>query len=180
METTLEPLEVGLRLLAATAAGIILGVNRDLKLKPTGMRTLGLVSLGAALAAVATVYLSDIQGDPNALSRVVQGVLQGVLTGIAFLGAGAIIRSGKPDETPGLTTAANVFVTAAIGIACGLGQWWAALFGASIALTVLVVLNPIERRIEKMANAKKAGGSTAGTARPGASDTPGAPGNPDA
>ena len=85
MESILEPAEVALRLLAAAAAGVFLGITRDLKGKPTGMRTLALVSMGAALATVATVYLADIQADPNALSRVVQGVLQGVLTGIAFL-----------------------------------------------------------------------------------------------
>lgn len=176
METVLAPLEVALRLMAATAAGIILGVNRDLKGKPTGVRTLSLVSLGAALATVSTVYLADIQSDANALSRVVQGVLQGVLTGIAFLGAGAIIRSSNPDETPGLTTAANVFVTAAIGIACGLGEWWAALFGTSFALVVLVVLNPIEHLLEKASRKRKPEDGHAGVARPGTADTPGAPG----
>jgi putative Mg2+ transporter-C (MgtC) family protein len=178
METVLEPVEIALRLLVAAAAGILLGINRDLKGKPTGMRTLALVALGAALATVATVYLSDIQSDANALSRVVQGVLQGVLTGIAFLGAGAIIRSDKPDQTPGLTTAANVFVTAAIGIACGLGEWWAALFGTFIAFVVLAVLSPLERRLEKMANTKKPDESIAGRSTPGTADTPGAPGNP--
>lgn len=157
MDAVIEPLEVLLRLFAATMAGVILGINRDLKGKPTGMRTLGLVSLGAALATVATVYLSAIQSDPDALSRVVQGVLQGVLTGIAFLGAGAIIRADSPTEIPGLTTAANVFVTAAIGIACGLGQWWAAAFGAVLAFIVLAVLGPVEAKLEAIAGAKKAG-----------------------
>jgi putative Mg2+ transporter-C (MgtC) family protein len=154
MDSTLTPLEVGLRLLAAVAAGIILGINRDLKRKPTGMRTLALVSLGAALATVSTVYLSDIQQDSNALSRVVQGVLQGVLTGIAFLGAGAIIRNPTDSETPGLTTAANVFVVAAIGIACGLGAWWAALIGFVLAFIVLAGLTGVEQRLEQMAEKK--------------------------
>jgi putative Mg2+ transporter-C (MgtC) family protein len=151
MDTVLTPLEIGLRLLAATVAGMLIGINRDLKGKPTGMRTLALVCLGASLATVATVYLADIQQDPNALSRVVQGVLQGVLTGIAFLGAGAIIRKENSDETPGLTTAANVFVVAAIGIACGLGAWWAALFGWVLALIVLGGLHRVEKRLERMA-----------------------------
>jgi putative Mg2+ transporter-C (MgtC) family protein len=154
METVLEPSEVALRLFAAAAAGIILGINRDLKRKPTGMRTLALVALGAALATVTSVYLTKIQADPNALSRVVQGVLQGVLTGIAFLGAGAIIRSDKAGEHPGLTTAANVFVVAAIGIACGLGEWWAAFFGFAFAFIILVALSPIEQRLERLANKK--------------------------
>lgn len=172
METVLAPMEVALRLLAATAAGVILGINRDLKGKPTGMRTLGLVALGAALATVATVYLADIQSDANALSRVVQGVLQGVLTGIAFLGAGAIIRSEKPGDTPGLTTAANVFVTAAIGIACGLGEWWAALTGTVIALAVLVILSPIERRLETMARKRAGSPDPAAHSQPHPQDNP--------
>lgn len=155
VDSVLSPLEIGLRLLAATAAGMILGINRDLKGKPTGMRTLALVCLGASLATVATVYLGSIQKDPNALSRVVQGVLQGVLTGIAFLGAGAIIRKDN-DTTPGLTTAANVFVVAAIGIACGLGAWWAALIGWVLALIVLGGLSRIEKRLEQAAGKKSA------------------------
>jgi putative Mg2+ transporter-C (MgtC) family protein len=154
METVLASLELALRLLAATAAGPAPGLNRDLKRKPTGMRTLALVCLGAALATVTTVCLADIQKDPNALSRVARGVVQGVLTGIAFLGAGAIIRRDN-DETPGLTTAANAFVVAAIGIACGLGEWWAALFGTVLALVVLAGLGPIEQRLERMAEAKR-------------------------
>jgi putative Mg2+ transporter-C (MgtC) family protein len=79
-------------------------------------------------------------------------VLQGVLTGIAFLGAGAIIRSDKAGEHPGLTTAANVFVVAAIGIACGLGEWWAALFGFLFAFLILVALSPVEQHLERLAN----------------------------
>jgi putative Mg2+ transporter-C (MgtC) family protein len=135
---------------------MLLGINRDLKGKPTGMRTLALVCLGASLATVATVYLSGIQKDSNALSRVVQGVLQGVLTGIAFLGAGAIIRKDH-DETPGLTTAANVFVVAAIGIACGLGAWWPALIAWVLALIVLGGLSRIENRLERMGGQKSTG-----------------------
>ncbi|HEX5008347.1 MAG TPA: MgtC/SapB family protein, partial [Hyphomonadaceae bacterium] len=92
---------------------------------------------------------------PNALSRVVQGVLQGVLTGIAFLGAGAIIRKDN-DTTPGLTTAANVFVVAAIGLACGLGAWWAALIGWVLALIVLGGLGRVEKRLEQAAGKKSA------------------------
>ena len=157
METVLQPAEVALRLFAAAAAGIIIGINRDLKHKPTGMRTLGLVALGASLATVATVYITGIRSDPDAMSRVVQGVLQGVLTGIAFLGAGAIIRSDKAGEHPGLTTAANVFVVAAIGNACGLGQWWAAFFGSIFAFIILVALSPIEKRLEHLADKRRAG-----------------------
>jgi putative Mg2+ transporter-C (MgtC) family protein len=174
MDSTLEPMEVALRLVAATFAGLVLGINRDLKGKPTGMRTLALVSLGAALATVATVYLSDIQSDANALSRVVQGVLQGVLTGIAFLGAGAIIRKPDDSSTPGLTTAANVFVVASIGIACGLGAWWAALFGTVFAFVVLAILGPVEGWLERKAD-KKAPAANATAARTAPPATPQAP-----
>lgn len=174
MDTVLTPLEIGLRLLAATTAGMLIGINRDLKGKPTGMRTLALVCLGASLATVATVYLADIQQDPNALSRVVQGVLQGVLTGIAFLGAGAIVRKDQSDETPGLTTAANVFVVAAIGIACGLGAWWAAAIGWVLALIVLGVLHRVEQRLERVAekNAPKDAGTLPSGPDPGNPATP--------
>ena len=168
METVLAPAEIALRLLAATGAGLTLGINRELKGKPTGMRTLALVCLGAALATVSTAYLADIQSDKNALSRVVQGVLQGVLTGIAFLGAGAIIRRDS-NETPGLTTAANVFVVAAIGISCGLGEWWVALFGTVLALTVLAALGPIERRVERLAEEKRSPQQGADSGKPGSS-----------
>jgi putative Mg2+ transporter-C (MgtC) family protein len=156
MQTVLEPTEIAIRLLAAATAGLVLGVTRDLKRKPTGMRTLALVCLGAALATVSTVYLAPIQSDPNAASRVIQGVLQGVLTGVAFLGAGAIIhRDSANGAQIGLTTAANVLVVAATGIACGLGQWWAAGLGVAIALFVLIVLNPLERRLERLGQAEQ-------------------------
>jgi putative Mg2+ transporter-C (MgtC) family protein len=151
MQTTLEPVEIAIRLLSATAAGVILGITRDLKRKPTGMRTLALVCLGAALATVSTVYLAPIQSESNGLSRVIQGVLQGVLTGVAFLGAGAIIRNDRPSgQQVGLTTAANVMVVAAVGIACGLGQWWAAGLTVAIALFVLIALSPVEKRLEQL------------------------------
>lgn len=77
METILHPAEIALRLFAAAVAGVTLGADRGIRGKPAGLRTLGLVGLGAALATVSAVYLSPIQTNPNALSRVVQGVLQG-------------------------------------------------------------------------------------------------------
>ena len=126
-----------MRLGAATAAGIAIGINRDLTHKPIGMRTLALVSLGAAAVTVAAIQFSVLERHPDALSRVVQGVIQGIMAGISFIGAGVILRDPKAGDVSGLTTAATVWVTAALGIACGLGAW--AIVAATLALALLVL-----------------------------------------
>ena len=86
-----------MRLGAATAAGMAIGINRDLTNKPIGMRTLALVSLGAAAVTVASIQFSFIDNHPDALSRVVQGVIQGIMAGISFIGAGVILRDPQPQ-----------------------------------------------------------------------------------
>ena len=115
--------DIVLRLGAAAAAGMALGINRDLQNKPIGARTLGLVSLGAASVAVSSIQFPGMSDNPDASSRVVQGIIQGVMTGISFVGAGVILRDAPSQMVQGLTTAATVWVTAAIGIACGLAAW---------------------------------------------------------
>jgi putative Mg2+ transporter-C (MgtC) family protein len=145
----LSTLDVGLRLGAAALAGAIIGINRDLTNKPIGMRTLGLVALGAATAAIATIEVSGIAEHPDALSRVLQGILQGVMAGISFIGAGVILRDTEGHMVHGLTTAATVWVTAALGIACGLGQWDVALIATVIALVLLVALPWVEALLSK-------------------------------
>jgi len=149
MDSAIDPLDIFLRLLAAAGAGMALGLDRDLKGKPTGMRTLGLVCMGAALVSVATVNLDVMHGHPDAMSRVIQGIIQGVLTGIGFVGAGAVLRNHKIGEVEGLTTAATVWVTATIGIACGLSQWPIVLMGVGLTLALLVLGNPLERLINR-------------------------------
>ena len=72
------------------------------------------------------------------MSRVVQGIIQGVMAGISFIGAGVILRDAQTRTVEGLTTAATVWVTAALGIACGLGRWDVVLIGTAIALLLLV------------------------------------------
>jgi putative Mg2+ transporter-C (MgtC) family protein len=139
--------EVILRLGAAAAAGMAIGLNRDLRNKPMGARTLGLVALGAALATVASVQYSDLHAHPDALSRVVQGVIQGIMGGISFIGAGVILRDWRAQSVTGLTTAATVWVAAALGIACGLAAWRAAIIGIGFALGILVVVGWIEKAI---------------------------------
>ena len=142
-----EIIDSALRLGAAALAGMVVGLNRDISGKPMGMRTLGLVSLGSALASIAAVNYANLHDHPDALSRVVQGVLQGVLAGVGFLGAGAILRKPEAGEVHGLTTAATVWVVAALGIACALGAWHLVLLGVVLTLTILVVMVPVERWI---------------------------------
>jgi len=139
----LEAGDVALRLVTATFIGAALGIDRDYEGKPIGARTLALVSLGAAVLTVATINVQGLFDNKDALSRVVQGLIQGVMAGIGFIGAGVIIRKPEHDIVRGLTTAATVWVAAALGIACGLGQWLVVGFATLISLIVLVVLKHI-------------------------------------
>lgn len=135
------------RLLAAAGAGIAIGVNREMQGKPLGMRTLALVALGSAIAALTAVDFRGLDEHPDALSRVVQGVLQGVLTGIGFIGAGVVLRDKDSGTVQGLTTAASVWVTAAIGIACALAAWHLVVIGVVLTLVVLAGLGWIESKL---------------------------------
>jgi putative Mg2+ transporter-C (MgtC) family protein len=120
-------------------AGAAIGVNRDLANKPIGMRTLALVALGAAVIALAGIRVEGMAEHPDALSRVVQGIIQGVMAGISFIGAGVILRDAKARTVEGLTTAATVWVTAALGVACGLAAWRVTAVAVVLALLLLVV-----------------------------------------
>ena len=147
-------LEITLRLTAAAVIGGSIGVNRDLHGKPVGLRTLGLVSLGSALATLAVLNF-----DPNIIPPrdAVSRVIQGVLTGVAFLGAGVIMRDegGNPHR---LNTAASIWVTAALGITCGLGAWIPAIISALLVLILLTIGARIDHwlfgRVEKTQDPK--------------------------
>ena len=139
-----ELVDILLRMGAAVAAGIIIGSNRDMAGKPIGMRTLGLVSLGSTIVCLATIKLQIFERHPDALSRVVQGLIQGIMGGIGFIGAGVILRDRKSETIRGLTTAATVWVTAAIGIACALAAWRIVGVAVSLALLTLVGLRWLE------------------------------------
>lgn len=136
-----------LRLLAAAAAGVALGYPRELVDKPIGMRTLALVSLGAAMVAVVAMHDPSLAGQPDAISRVLQGIVQGLMVGVGFIGAGVILRDTSNKRVHGLTTATTVWIAAALGIACGLGQWVIAATGLVLALILLVVLKRIEKHV---------------------------------
>jgi putative Mg2+ transporter-C (MgtC) family protein len=138
--------ELILRLGVAALIGGALGLNRELHDKPAGLRTHALVSLGAAIATIALQPQVGSGGpDPNALSRVIQGIL----TGIGFLGAGVILREAGGHIT-GLTTAATIWVCAALGIVCGCGYWSVVGVSLGIALIVLVLGRVAERIAERM------------------------------
>lgn len=130
------------RLAAATAIGAAVGINRELRGKPAGMRTHALVSLGAALVVLSSIGLSTVGGhmDPNAVSRAVQGIIAGV----GFLGGGVILKTSDRRGVRNLTTAASVWVVAGLGIVCGAGQWSLAAAALALTLLVLVIGGPIE------------------------------------
>lgn len=142
-------IDIAWRLCAAVAVGMLIGLNRDLSNKPIGMRTLGLVSLGAAIVAVSTVHFGNLADHPDALSRVIQGIIQGVMAGIGFIGAGVILRDTKEKTVKGLTTAATVWVTAALGIACGLAAWQIVVLSVVLSVFLLVGVAWIEAAFDK-------------------------------
>jgi len=136
--------ETLLRLCVALALGAGIGLNRELHGKPAGLRTHALVSLGAAVAAFVALQPSagNIPADPNGVGRVVQGIL----TGVGFLGAGVILRDPQGHVT-GLTTGATLWLCAVLGMVCGLGHW--AILCVALVLTLLVLL--FGRAVESVA-----------------------------
>jgi putative Mg2+ transporter-C (MgtC) family protein len=138
--------EIAVRLGAALILGSALGLNRELHGKPAGLRTHALVTIGAAAATLVPLKamgnLSMI--DANAVSR----VLQGILTGIGFVGAGVILRDPTGHVT-GLTTAATIWICAVLGIACGLGHWAVVAIALGMTVLALVLGGPVERLAER-------------------------------
>jgi putative Mg2+ transporter-C (MgtC) family protein len=141
--------DIFLRLGAATLCGMVLGLNRDLHGKPTGIRTLGLVSLGVAIATVAVLRTGQAIADTAAYSRLLQGIVQGVLTGIGFLGGGVILRNPQQNMVRNLTTAPTVWVTAALGLACAIADWRVIGLGLLFAIILLVTEDRLDKWIAK-------------------------------
>lgn len=134
---------ITLRLLVAAALGGVLGFEREQNGKSAGVRTHMLVAMGAALFVLIPQQLG---ASPADLSR----VLQGLIAGVGFLGAGSIILGSREVETRGLTTAAGIWVTAAIGVAAGMGRESTAVLSTLIALFVLSAIPWIFRVFKKM------------------------------
>jgi putative Mg2+ transporter-C (MgtC) family protein len=136
------PVDYVWRLLLAAGLGAALGVEREYRQKPAGLRTNILIALGSALFTILSLEMT--RGVPDT-SRVAGQIV----TGIGFLGGGAIMRNR--DTVHGMTTAATIWVNAAIGVAAGTGQYAIATFTAALTLVVLVVLPPIETYFERRA-----------------------------
>ena len=135
------------RLLLAALLGGILGYEREQKGKAAGIRTHMLVALGAALFVLVPQQAGMAIAD---MSRVIQGIV----AGIGFLGAGAIIKQQREENVQGLTTAAGIWMTAAIGIACGLGRESTAVLST---LLVLAILTLVPRLFDRRHDCKRDG-----------------------
>jgi putative Mg2+ transporter-C (MgtC) family protein len=138
METS--PGTVLLRLLLAAGLGAAIGLEREYRRKPAGLRTNILIALGSALFSALSPMLAGAGGSPDRVAAQ-------IVTGIGFLGVGAIMRSGR--NIHGLTTAATIWVNAAIGMAAGAGHSAVAAGSTAITLVVLLALPLVERVFEK-------------------------------
>jgi putative Mg2+ transporter-C (MgtC) family protein len=135
------------RVIGALVIGAMIGFERTFHGRPAGFRTHALVCIASAILMIVTVYQNNwmtavehdaIRTDPTRMA-------QGIMTGIGFLGAGVIFKEGLTVR--GLTTAASIWVTAAIGILVGIGFWFAAVVGAAATLTVLALFRIVEARL---------------------------------
>ncbi len=149
MELNADYLQMLLRLLAAVGAGACIGYERSFHGRPAGLRTHVLVCLASAVLMLVTVYedhwvrmSGEERLDPTRMA-------QGIMTGIGFLGAGVIVKEGL--SVRGLTTAASIWITAAIGVLAGVGLYVPMLFSVVLTLMVLSVFRWIEMRVPTQA-----------------------------
>jgi putative Mg2+ transporter-C (MgtC) family protein len=147
---TVDLIESAQRCGAATLIGAVLGIDRELRRRPAGLKTHALVSLGASLVTYSAVAFAG--DDPAVLSESASRAVQGVIAGVGFLGGGAILKSDSHENIQGLTTAASIWVVASLGIACGAGLWAAALSALGLALLVLIAGGPIEKALRRKAD----------------------------
>jgi putative Mg2+ transporter-C (MgtC) family protein len=133
-------IDLARRLLLAAALGAALGLEREYRRKPAGLRTNILIALGSALFTILSIAIGSHGSTPDRISAQ-------VVTGIGFLGGGAILRSGTTVH--GMTTAATIWVNAAVGMAAGAGEFAMASLTALLTLVVLAVLAPLENYFER-------------------------------
>ena len=136
----MTPISLMLRLLLAAGLGAAIGIERELRRKPAGLRTNMLIAVGAALFTTVSVQLGTISNTPDRIAAQ-------IVTGIGFLGAGAILRRDR--SVHGMTTAATIWVNAAVGMAAGAGEYAMAAVATAITLIVLAALQPLETYFER-------------------------------
>src|ERR1041384_1799681 len=136
---------VSIRLIAAVLLGGFLGIERERVGKPAGLRTHTIVCLATTLVVLAC---TEVKMSPDGLSRVIQGIV----TGIGFVGAGSILKLSEQREIKGLTTAAGLWMTAIIGISVGLGALGLAVISTGLALLVLSLEHVVDSRITRKKN----------------------------
>jgi len=136
------PADLAWRLLLAAGLGAAVGLEREYRQKPAGLRTNILIALGSALFTILSISMGRESGTADRIAAQ-------IVTGIGFLGGGAILRSG--NTVHGMTTAATIWVNAAIGVAAGMGQYALATATAVLTLVVLGILPPIEAYFERRA-----------------------------
>lgn len=136
-----------IRLVAAALLGAVVGIQRERAGKPAGVRTHMLVAMGAALFVIASLEFGMSSSD---LSRVIQGLA----TGIGFIGGGAILKLAEKREVEGLTTAAGIWLTAGVGVAAGLGRWGSAGLGVILTLIILSIIGQLTHQMQKRQEAK--------------------------
>lgn len=152
-----DPAQTALRLGAAVFFGGIIGLNRDVHGKPAGLRTHAIVALGAAMVTLTSLLLVA-GGDTGAVTRTIQGIV----TGVGFIGAGVILHRSDPRGVQGLTTAATIWVVAALGVACGAGQFTLAAIATGMMMAVLIVGGPIERALHRVLKPREDPGDRTG------------------
>jgi putative Mg2+ transporter-C (MgtC) family protein len=136
------------RLLLAAFLGAVIGAERELRQRAAGFRTNTLIALGSAAFTLVSIHMADVDGgDPTRIPAQ-------IVTGIGFLGGGAILRAGTGDIR-GLTTAATVWVNAAIGMACGAGFYSLAITSTLVTLFVLTVFLRVENHLVKRSRAEE-------------------------
>lgn len=160
MTPPLSDAELVQRLLTAALLGAVIGFERELRQKSAGLRTNILIAIGSALFTLMSYEIADATGaDPGRIAAQ-------IVTGIGFLGAGAIMRTDSGIH--GLTSAATVWVNAAVGLAAGGGQYRLAFIATAVTVAVLFALQPLEGVIDRRFG-RRAGGSSGGRADRGAS-----------
>src|SRR5215510_13210686 len=142
----MSPLDLTIRLLLAAGLGAAMGLEREIRQKPAGLRTNILIAVGSALFTTVSAHFGGFGGTPDRIAAQ-------IVTGIGFLGAGAILHSGA--SVHGMTTAATIWVNAAVGMAAGAGQYLMATIATVITLLVLIVVGRVEAIVERRSNAQE-------------------------